>query len=244
LKDASSISPQFIDVSAAIVTYRTELKYTGDLVAVGAALEWLHQSPEFFRQQYPQRQVNNVYFDTFDFDDATDNLIGLSDREKLRLRWYGREHRSGAAKIEYKMKRRSMGSKSMHALELPDLSSMDARSLSRYMLEHCQRSSRLRIDSRAFNPTVFLNYQREYFINRIQNVRFTVDTGIQFCRIRRLGRGVLGRAMQPMPYTVLEVKFDLEHAAHAARALAGFPLRADRHSKYLASLARLHSIPY
>ena len=42
-----------------------------------------------FSKEYPDRVVNNLYFDSPDLDNYFDNLSGLSHRSKVRLRWYG-----------------------------------------------------------------------------------------------------------------------------------------------------------
>ena len=45
--------------------------------------------PSYFYKLYPDRFVNNVYFDTPTYKDFHDNVAGLSHRNKFRIRWYG-----------------------------------------------------------------------------------------------------------------------------------------------------------
>ncbi|MDP2729354.1 MAG: VTC domain-containing protein, partial [Dehalococcoidales bacterium] len=46
-------------------------------------------NPAVFSEIYHPRFVNNIYFDTVDMSAYQDNLIGISDRLKVRIRWYG-----------------------------------------------------------------------------------------------------------------------------------------------------------
>ena len=56
-------------------------------------LEMVHQiiknHPSSFRKIYPDRQVNNIYFDTPNYTTYTENVMGIAQRKKFRVRWYG-----------------------------------------------------------------------------------------------------------------------------------------------------------
>ena len=41
-----------------------------------------------FKEQYSQRIVNSIYFDTDIYQDVWDNINGFGNRKKIRLRWY------------------------------------------------------------------------------------------------------------------------------------------------------------
>ena len=38
------------------------------------------------------REINNIYFDTFNFDSAKNNLDGIPYRTKYRARWYKKDN--------------------------------------------------------------------------------------------------------------------------------------------------------
>ena len=44
--------------------------------------------PAIFNEIYFTRNVNNIYFDTVDFSSFIDNIEGVRDRKKVRIRWY------------------------------------------------------------------------------------------------------------------------------------------------------------
>ena len=41
-----------------------------------------------FYEIFYERYINNIYFDTINFDNYYDNIDGVSDRVKYRVRWY------------------------------------------------------------------------------------------------------------------------------------------------------------
>ena len=42
----------------------------------------------FLNEKYPKRNVKNLYLDTYSYNSYFQNLDGLSEREKFRIRWY------------------------------------------------------------------------------------------------------------------------------------------------------------
>ena len=41
-----------------------------------------------FTKQYPERKISSIYLDTNNYDFARDNINGVSQRKKIRFRWY------------------------------------------------------------------------------------------------------------------------------------------------------------
>ena len=41
-----------------------------------------------FTQQYPDRNISSIYLDTLNYNFARDNINGVSERKKIRIRWY------------------------------------------------------------------------------------------------------------------------------------------------------------
>ena len=46
-------------------------------------------NPGRFNEVYKQRKVNNIYLDTLNYNYYHENIAGLSNRNKVRMRWYG-----------------------------------------------------------------------------------------------------------------------------------------------------------
>ena len=45
-----------------------------------------------FKIQHPKRTVNSLYFDDHNNTSVKQNLDGLTDKSKIRLRWYGKNN--------------------------------------------------------------------------------------------------------------------------------------------------------
>ena len=41
-----------------------------------------------FQEIFYERHINNIYYDTLNFDNYYNNIDGVSDRVKYRIRWY------------------------------------------------------------------------------------------------------------------------------------------------------------
>ena len=41
-----------------------------------------------FTKHYPDRKISSIYLDTNNYDFARDNINGVSNRKKIRFRWY------------------------------------------------------------------------------------------------------------------------------------------------------------
>ena len=72
-----------------------------------ALINTLLRSDLFFTNQYPQRKVNSIYFDDANFSSIRENLNGVSDKKKIRIRWYGIEKKLTKPQLEIKGKKGS-----------------------------------------------------------------------------------------------------------------------------------------
>ena len=70
-----------------------------------ALINALIRSNLFFRTQYPPRDVNSVYFDTYNYTSIRQNLDGVSNKKKIRIRWYGKKNKMINPMIEIKSKK-------------------------------------------------------------------------------------------------------------------------------------------
>ena len=70
---------------------RHEVKFAAYAIEYESLCHWLRMHPSGFVKSYPDRQVNNVYFDSWDYRAFAENLAGISQRSKVRYRWYGND---------------------------------------------------------------------------------------------------------------------------------------------------------
>lgn len=71
--------------------FRYELKIPLEKVQLIEFHQYLRQLGLHPVKPYPSRQINSVYFDTHDLNDYVDNISGIADRTKTRIRWYNED---------------------------------------------------------------------------------------------------------------------------------------------------------
>ena len=197
---------------------------------------WVRLHPAHWRVAYPPRQVNNVYFDTADYQGLNGNLSGVGTRGKLRLRWYGSCLDTVAgARLELKYREGAVGWKGIWPLDI----TLDLECKS--WPEVCQ-SIRGAADARASSwlaqfayPALINHYQRAYHVTTDQKVRLTIDTRLRAYDQRFSGRPNLCRPAVIADRVVIELKAPTDRLSYQrlVEALAHFPFRPDRHSKYV-----------
>ena len=69
--------------------WRYEVKLVCPLEKLAAARTWIRLHPEALLEAYPPRLVHSLYLDTQALNSFDANMGGISNRQKLRLRWYG-----------------------------------------------------------------------------------------------------------------------------------------------------------
>ena len=71
--------------------YRYELKFQLTKASLEKLYCWIIKT-NFgfgFKTAHPNRTINNIYYDAQNLKAFHDNENGISDRTKLRIRWYG-----------------------------------------------------------------------------------------------------------------------------------------------------------
>jgi len=212
---------------------RFEIKFVGYSVLYDTLVNWLQLHPIGFRVPYPDRQVNNVYFDTYDYDAYAENLSGASARTKVRYRWYGQSQTPASGTLEVKRKRNYFGWKlryNVHYLRYaPKASWHDIR---RAMVEQVPIEAKHWLDTNPL-PVLINRYYRNYFVSADGKVRATIDTHQQVWDQRFTSRPNFNHRASSADTLVVEFKFDRKDQHLANQTLQGIPLRVSRHSKYV-----------
>ena len=69
--------------------WRYERKFVSDNLCYEQVEDAILENNFLFSEIYHKRQINNIYFDDIQFNAYHQNIEGLSQRKKYRLRWYG-----------------------------------------------------------------------------------------------------------------------------------------------------------
>lgn len=222
---------------------RYEIKMVYDAHLLMQARSWVRMHPAFLVQAYPPRQINNIYFDTQNYHSYLGNVIGVGDRRKIRLRWYGSDLRKAPKPtLEMKYKLNLLGGKlNIRLKETIDMQ----RPWSQILPELTQLIEPHGFFGQVFRevqvPLLINTYQREYYVTVDQKVRVTLDYDIHLYDQRLGARPNWERPLSPYPFMVIEVKADQGDADALQAVATQFPLRWMRHSKYVMGVMGGHS---
>ncbi len=212
---------------------RYEIKIPAPLTAAPQITAWIRHHWAHWRETYPPRWVNSLYFDDDRAQALIDNLSGVGARRKLRLRWYGDPPgQVSAAHLEIKAREGRVGWK--HLCPLPnfesDLAATDWPSVLRSLRTFPHVIPAL---LRSPRPVLIVRYRRSYYQTANAAIRLTIDRHLHAYDQRRSSRPNLSWPAFRASYLVIEFKTAVPHADFLAQVLADFPHRPRRHSKYV-----------
>ncbi len=219
---------------------RCERKYPLSAAEMLELRWWLRDHGPGFEPAYPSRDVNNVYFDSPNWDSYSDNRSGTSRRTKCRLRWYGDLETGEAATFEVKHRRHAIGHKRQQRIPMSELglASLPFGGLYGRLRPLLQADLRLWLDQ-SHRPVLYDRYHREYYATSA-GVRMTVDTRIVYALVHGGSFGRLHLRPGAAP-AVLELKYPFERRREVEEALRHLPFRATRCSKYALGIDQLLS---
>jgi SPX domain protein involved in polyphosphate accumulation len=196
-------------------------------------LHLVKHHPALFREAYPERWINNIYFDTHELDSYADNVSGIAERMKVRLRWYGEFFgKIKESVLELKIKQGFVGTKEHYnfgSFEF-DIGFNDKKFLevlkSSYLTEDVQR----RIKN--LKPALFNRYLRKYYISANGRYRITIDTDMAYFCPQRLHNSFREKHIDN-DKIIVELKYSEPDDREANRVSAFFPFRVTKSSKYI-----------
>jgi len=209
--------------------WRYEIKFTIDNTSFDDILQFVLYHPTGFKMTFPDRVVNNIYFDTPDFTCCRENLAGVSERKKFRVRWYDMAEEGSKAKLEVKIKENALGRK----LGYPLAFTHDLTKLSEVVNEKLFFSDSLR-------PSLNNAYLRSYYQSGCGGFRLTIDREMTFNPLYSTAFES-GVQMITDPRIIVEVKFPKENMDRLREITAYIPFRQTKHSKYVTGVMTCHS---
>ncbi len=213
--------------------YRYERKYVLSEASLQELLLRIRLHPLFFRKPYPDRRVNNVYYDTLMLAARDANVQGLGKRQKTRVRWYGHSWNVwNQAILEMKIKEGSVGTKRHHDIGTLMVTSGDGQL--HYSASTDAERSNLQLLTHL-SPSLMNSYLRQYFLSSDGDYRITIDTEQRFWRGDRYG--VSASQSATTRDVVMEIKYDKKNDSRLGGLMAHLPVRAHKNSKYVNGLA-------
>lgn len=214
-------------------TARLEIKFVTYNIYLYNILQWLRMHSSGFIRSYPDRRVNNIYFDTHECGAFADNIAGVSSRTKIRYRWYGISDMPDSGRLEIKHKRNCYGWKvHFNVPASPYIHGADWHGIRRLLADQLPEAGKKWLQENPV-PVLINRYYRRYFISGDRKIRVTIDTDQEVLEQRfRAYPNFTGSAYKN-DIIIIEFKFDRAHRDIAAEVLRGIPARQSRHSKYV-----------
>lgn len=224
--------------------YRYEIKFVLNETAYAAFMSWMFAVTRC-RKRFADRTVNSIYFDDIDFTSVKDNLSGLPDRLKTRLRWYQSEVKGVALPLvlEEKIRLGRLGSKNSLKLKIATgdieklpLADVMASLRSELPLDHD-------LSRHHFSPVLNVSYSRQYFEDTI-GLRITIDEKIRFRSNFSLARSLETHRYVQYQSRIAELKFDPRLKDTVKDLLRPLNISPVRHSKYMTGMAMFGQVSY
>jgi len=202
---------------------RYERKYKIEYLTFPVVTQIIHAHPASFRKIYPDRQVNNIYFDTPDLTTYKENVMGIARRKKFRLRWYGNDFKViSNANFEIKYKDNQLGRKKVEPID----------SVNWTQLERSNNFFRHLIPSNnCFYPSLLNTYRRAYYGTSNGKFRITIDTQLAYFSLL-IARKFTSFTLKDT-VVILELKYDESLDDQADSIMQYLPFRQTKSSKYI-----------
>ncbi|MCK8481787.1 VTC domain-containing protein [Psychroserpens algicola] len=224
--------------------FRYERKFTAPNVFRLDELENSVKKNTFlFREVFHERQVNNIYFDTAAYNDYFDNVLGVSERKKIRIRWYGNTF--GDIKkpvLEIKIKKGLVGDKWSYQLKSFKLDN----DFTNTTVQDVFKASNLPLPilemTKMVSPTLLNSYSRKYFLSANNKFRITLDFNLLYHKIDKQFNNFKFVPAKD-ENKIIELKYGLSDDTYASAITTQFPFRLNKNSKYVNGVNSIKQFP-
>jgi len=222
--------------------WRFERKFFIENYSEAEVINNIKQHPAIFNEIFHSRQVNNVYFDSLEFENYLANVVGDAEREKVRVRWYGeRFGRIENSVLEFKIKRGYLGRKEYYPLKAFTVDEKHETFDLPKMIMQTKLPPRIRHDIQSLLPRLANSYLRQYFLSADKRIRLTVDTDLQYFQIDHLRAGFREQILDRQSI-VIELKYSSsdEIDFYAREVANNFKFRVTKNSKYVSGVNEIY----
>ena len=177
-----------------------------------------------FNRIFKPRYINSIYLDTVNFDFAKDNINGVSQRKKIRFRWYNNDLNN--ISFEEKNKNNFSVNKIISKVEVPSNSKNLISNLKSYFYD---LKKNCLIENYLF--ILKTNYFRSYWLSPDKKIRATIDINLNASPINNPVNKLT------LNDTILEFKFLSKEEENFRNLfhIKKINLRSKKYSKYLQS---------
>lgn len=216
--------------------FRYERKFHVRNLSYSEIVNIIKMHPAGFRHHHPARSINNIYFDTYGYTAAIENIEGIAKRVKTRIRWYGESF--GVVSnpmLEFKIKNGFIGRKESYALSGFTFDEEFTADRCSDYISICKLPDAVSLRLSYLTPTLFNSYNREYLLSADGAFRLTIDNHMSYYKISSNHNNFLFKNVDRQS-TILELKYDEEYDSLAERITSRFPFRVSKSSKYVTGI--------
>ncbi len=216
--------------------YRYERKFIIKEFSLPEIKNMVNLNPACFAYHYPSRVINNIYFDSQNYDSVIDNIEGVANRLKTRIRWYGDCFSKNIDSVlEYKIKNGFAGRKEHYRLDKFSLNNDFTSNYIETILENSKLPDSINLRMSFLLPVILNSYTREYFISHDRKFRLTLDYALNYYQLEKHFNTyrVLSTDRQSV---IMELKYNVEDDGLAKDLTNYFPFRVTKSSKYISGV--------
>ena len=220
--------------------YRFERKFFVADLTKREILDLIRLHPALFTEIYHERLVNNIYFDTRDFESYFAAMDGLAHRVKRRIRWYGDLlGRIDKPVLELKIKNGFVNRKEDHQLTPFALDEDYSFNTTVEIFKKSELPAKLKEEMIGLQPSLVNRYRRRYFMSANRQYRVTVDADLEYYRVKRHDNTFLDRWID-RDNVIVELKYANAEDRNADLISRRFPFRVTKSSKYCMGIERFY----
>lgn len=220
---------------------RNELKFVFNINKIYHFYSWMNNTSKL-NKKFPDRIVNSLYLDDINFESAKDNLIGISKRQKYRIRWYNEISDKKEFFFEIKKKINKLSFKEVYPIIINDynLNLFTVNDLLEKSVQYLDIKQSIQL--KRLYPALVCSYKRQYFEN-VDGLRVTIDHDLSFSEIFKYSK-LRNHFSHKSDKIIVEFKFPEALKKHVHQKLYTTYFRPIRNSKYLLGLHKLGRISY
>ena len=204
--------------------------------------EVIKSNSALMRKIFFPRFVNNIYFDNPSFRFYFENIDGVCERMKMRIRWYGNlKDRIKKPVLELKQKHGLTGTKSFFRMPSFNLSDIYQPGFLSSLFQKANLDMRKKNLILSLKPTLINRYQRKYFLSLDQKFRLTIDDHLEYFPVsspEQLSSGGLKDSLN----MIMELKYSPIYQLESANLTQEFPFRVIKNSKYVRGVQIIYNL--
>ena len=188
---------------------------------------FLYKSNFFFTNQYADRYVNSIYFDDVNYSSIRQNLDGVSNKKKYRLRWYDdfKVIKDPIFEVKSKngfdVKKEHYKLNELNKIEL--INPINLEKIENFINSNFNFKNKL-------SPILTTHYKRSYFISSNKLIRATVDTNLRSISLT-LNNDI--NIIRKYNHIILEMKYDVDLDHFVRNNVKDINVRFSKNSKFI-----------